>query len=300
MRHASPGLDALVQEQLLGRAVCDVLSDDDRGRLRGQRVLITGGGGSVGSELARQLASAGVGRLTLMDHSEYALFQIDHEIREAYPKVRLVTALGDISRHSDMRAACGAAEPHVVYHAAAYKHVTFAETAIVQALRVNALGALEAARTARATGARFVLISSDKAAEPRSVMGATKRFAEHLVLGEATEGFRPLVVRFGNILGSSGSVAEIDAQTSRSGAAPAGDGSRGDALLHDGVGGGLSRAQGGSHRRSDPRSSGWTWATPSAWAISRRELRPTSWRRAARRSASRRLGSVRARSCTRS
>jgi FlaA1/EpsC-like NDP-sugar epimerase len=99
--------------------------------------------------------------------------------------------------------------PQVVYHAAAYKHVTFAETAIVQALRVNALGAAEAARAARVAGARFVLISSDKAAEPRSVMGATKRFAELIVLGEATRRFRPIVVRFGNILGSSGSVAEI-------------------------------------------------------------------------------------------
>ncbi|HEX5213971.1 MAG TPA: SDR family NAD(P)-dependent oxidoreductase, partial [Vicinamibacterales bacterium] len=181
-----PNLDALVQEQLLGRAVCDVLSDDDRRALRGQRVLVTGAGGSVGSELARQLASAGAGRLTLMDHSEYALFQIDQEIREAYPKTCVAAALGDVSRRSDMRAACLVAEPQVVYHAAAYKHVTFAETAIVQALRVNSLGALEAARAARATGARFVLISSDKAAEPRSVMGATKRFAEYLVLGEAS------------------------------------------------------------------------------------------------------------------
>src|SRR5262245_28378449 len=159
-----PVLDALVQEQLLGRAVCDVLSDDDRRALRGQRVLITGAGGSVGGELARQLASSGVGRLTLMDHSEYSLFQIDQEIREAHPNTDVSTALGDVSRRADMRAACLAAEPHVVYHAAAYKHVTFAETAIVQALRVNALGALEAARAARAMSARFVLISSDKAA----------------------------------------------------------------------------------------------------------------------------------------
>jgi FlaA1/EpsC-like NDP-sugar epimerase len=123
--------------------------------------------------------------------------------------VNAVAVLGDVTRRPDLRAAMRTALPHVVYHAAAYKHVTFAETAIAQTLRVNALGALETAKAARDHGARFVLISSDKAAEPRSVMGATKRFAELVVLGEASAQFRPIVVRFGNILGSSGSVAEI-------------------------------------------------------------------------------------------
>jgi FlaA1/EpsC-like NDP-sugar epimerase len=137
----------------------------------------------------------------------------------AYPRVPVVASLGDVSRRSDVGAATLAADPHVVYHAAAYKHVTFAETAIVPALRVNALGAFEAARAARDAGARFVLISSDKAAEPRSVMGATKRCAEYLVLGQADGTFRPLAVRFGNILGSSGSVAEIMLQRAVAGLA---------------------------------------------------------------------------------
>jgi O-antigen biosynthesis protein WbqV len=203
------GLETAVQERLLGRAVCDVLTDVDRRRFGGQRVLVTGAGGSVGSELARQLACCGVGRLTLMDHSEYALFLIESEIRQRYPGLAVVPVLADVSRRADVRSACDAGEPHVVYHAAAYKHVTYAETALVQALRVNVIGAAEMARAARDGGARFVLISSDKAAEPRSVMGATKRFAEHAVLGEASAGFRPIVIRFGNILGSSGSVAEI-------------------------------------------------------------------------------------------
>jgi FlaA1/EpsC-like NDP-sugar epimerase len=189
--------------------VGDVLTDHDRRALQGQRVLVTGAGGSVGGELARQLAGCGVSRLTLMDHAEYALFQIESAIRLAFPDLSLVASLGDVTRAADLRAAMVSADPHVVYHAAAYKHVTFAETAIVPAIRVNALGAYEAARAARDAGARFVLISSDKAAEPRSVMGATKRCAEYFVLGEARGGFRPLVVRFGNILGSSGSVVEI-------------------------------------------------------------------------------------------
>ena len=202
-------LDPALQQRLLGRDVSEVLGAEDRLQLRGQRALVTGAAGSVGSELCRQLAASGVSRLTLMDHSEYALFKTESELRRRFPSVAIVSVLGDVTRRADLRPAIGAAEPHVVYHAAAYKHVTFAESAIVQALRVNALGAAEAARAAREAGARFVLISSDKAAEPRSVMGATKRFAELIVLGMATSVFRPVVVRFGNILGSSGSVAEI-------------------------------------------------------------------------------------------
>ena len=202
-------LDQALQQRLLGRDVSDVLGADDRLQLQGQRALVTGAAGSVGSELCRQLAACGVSRLTLMDHSEYLLFRTEAELRRSFPLVTIVPVLGDVTRRSDLRQAMAIAEPQVVYHAAAYKHVTFAETAIAQALRVNALGAAEAARAARDGGARFVLISSDKAAEPRSVMGATKRFAELIVLGMATPAFRPVVVRFGNIIGSSGSVAEI-------------------------------------------------------------------------------------------
>jgi O-antigen biosynthesis protein WbqV len=204
-----PTLDRALLERLLGRPIADVLTEADLPAFRGRRALVTGAGGSVGSELARQLAASGVSRLALMDHSEYALFRVESELRQAHPDVALVTALGDVTRRADVRAAFDAAQPDVVYHAAAYKHVTFAERAPVQTLRVNALGALEVARAARAANARFMLISSDKAAQPSSVMGATNRFAEHLILAEATPTFRPLVVRFGNVLGSSGSVAEI-------------------------------------------------------------------------------------------
>jgi FlaA1/EpsC-like NDP-sugar epimerase len=202
-------LDHELERRLLGRDVSAVLEADDRLRLQGQRALVTCAAGSVGFELCRQLAVCGVSRLTVMDHSEYGLFRMEGELRRSYPSLTIVPVLGDVTRRADLRQAMTAAEPHVVYHAAAYKHVTFAESAIVQALRVNALGAAATARAARDAGARFVLISSDKAAEPRSVMGATKRFAELTVLGMASAAFRPVVVRFGNILGSSGSVAEI-------------------------------------------------------------------------------------------
>jgi O-antigen biosynthesis protein WbqV len=198
-----------LQERLLGRPVRAVLDAADRIALAGERVLITGAGGSVGSELARQIAACGPERLVLLDHSEYALFEIERAIRDRHPALPIEAVLGDVSRRADLRAACGALVPHVVYHAAAYKHVTMTERAIVPALRANVLGTLEAARAARAAGARFVLISSDKAADPRSVMGATKRLAEVTTMSLASESFHPVAVRFGNILGSSGSLIEI-------------------------------------------------------------------------------------------
>ena len=117
--------------------------------------------------------------------------------------------LGDVTRRGDIRSACLRSRPRVIYHAAAYKHVVLTETAIVPAVRTNVLGTIETVNAARAVGARFVLISSDKAAEPQSVMGATKRLAEMAALGSATSLFRPVAVRFGNILGSSGSLVEI-------------------------------------------------------------------------------------------
>jgi FlaA1/EpsC-like NDP-sugar epimerase len=202
-------LDKEAQERLLGRATDGVLTSADRRALRGQRVLITGAGGSVGSELARQLASCGPQSITLLDHAEYNLFRVERDVRQAYPGLALSAVLGDVSRRADVRAACLLSRPHAIYHAAAYKHVPLAETAVVAAARVNVLGTAEAVRSAREVGARFVLVSSDKAAEPRSVMGATKRFAELLTLGQRSRLFRPIAVRFGNILGSSGSVVEI-------------------------------------------------------------------------------------------
>lgn len=206
-----------IQERLLGRPVRGLLTPADRRALAGQRLLVTGAGGSVGGELSRQLASCAPERLTLVDHSEYALFTIERELREQHAGVAIDAVLGDVSRRVDISAACCGARPYAVYHAAAYKHVPIAEQSIVPAIRTNVLGAIETARAAREAGARFVLISSDKAAEPRSVMGATKRLAELAALSLASETFRPVAVRFGNILGSSGSLVEIMARCVREG-----------------------------------------------------------------------------------
>lgn len=202
-------LDRRDQERVLGRSIGDVLTVHDNRAFSGQRVLVTGAGGSVGSELARQLAGCQPGMLGIFDHSEYNLFRIEAELRRLCPGVPLTVYLGDVSRRVDVRAACDQVRPHVVFHAAAYKHVTMAERSIIPAARTNVLGTVATLEAAKAVGARFVLISSDKAAEPSSVMGATKRFAELVTLDHAGPSFRPIVTRFGNILGSSGSVVEI-------------------------------------------------------------------------------------------
>src|SRR5439155_2244345 len=179
-------LDAVAQERLLGRPVRAVLTEKDRQTFAGQRLLVTGAGGSVGSELARQLAACGPASLTLFDHAEYNLFRVERELRQDFPDVNIVAVLGDVSRRADIRGACRTARPHAVYHAAAYKHVPIAERSIVSAARINVLGTVETVAAAREVGARFLLISSDKAAEPRSVMGATKRLAELVALSQAS------------------------------------------------------------------------------------------------------------------
>ena len=195
-------------ETLMDRPACLSLTPAERCALAGRRVLITGAGGSIGSELARQLARCRPEQLTLVDQSELNLFQIERELTETAPDVPLDVVLGDVTRGA-IRKACRAARPHVVYHAAAYKHVTMVERAVCSAVDANVLGTIQTVEAAREAGARFVLISSDKAASPQSVMGATKRLAEMVVMARATDWFRPIVVRFGNVLGSSGSVATI-------------------------------------------------------------------------------------------
>jgi FlaA1/EpsC-like NDP-sugar epimerase len=210
-------LDRAAEERLLGRPVESVLTAIDRRALKDRRLLVTGAGGSVGSELARQLAACEPASLTLVDHAEYNLFRVERRLRDEFPKLAIEAILGDVSRRTDVRAACLVTRPHAVYHAAAYKHVPITEASVIAAARTNVLGTVETIRAARDVGARFLLVSSDKAADPRSVMGATKRFAELVATYQRSRLFRPVVVRFGNILGSSGSVVEIMAEAVRQG-----------------------------------------------------------------------------------
>jgi FlaA1/EpsC-like NDP-sugar epimerase len=158
-----------------------------------------------------------IAALAVVDHSELGLFTLERALRAEWPHVRLEPYLADVSHEPAMRRIVGHVRPDVVYHAAAYKHVTMAERDVAAAVRVNVGGSLVTAAAAAAVGARFVLISSDKAADPTSVMGATKRAAEIGTLALASPAFRPVVVRFGNVIGSSGSVVELMREAIRSG-----------------------------------------------------------------------------------
>jgi FlaA1/EpsC-like NDP-sugar epimerase len=201
--------DDRLHERLLGRRARNVLTSRDRRAFAGARVLITGGGGSIGSALALEVARCQAARITIVEQSEYSLFEIERALAERYPDVEVEGVLGDVSRRQSIELACRRARPEIVFHAAAYKHVTMCERAVCAAVRTNVFGTLNTARAAADLGARFILVSSDKAAQAASVMGATKRLAELVVLARFTGLFRPIVVRFGNVIGSRGSLLEV-------------------------------------------------------------------------------------------
>lgn len=198
-------------EDLLGREPVQL---DEAGigvTLRGKTVLVTGAGGSIGSELCRQVARFGPARLVLYELSEFNLYTVEQDLGERFPGLELVRVIGDVKDPTHLQAVFGQWRPQVVFHAAAFKHVPLMEEAhnAWAALRNNTLGTWHAALAAREVQAeRFVLISTDKAVNPTNVMGATKRAAEMVVSALAAEpsATRFIAVRFGNVLGSSGSV----------------------------------------------------------------------------------------------
>lgn len=196
-------------EDLLGR---ELVSLDDRGLqelLVGSVVLVSGAGGSIGSELCRQIARFDPARLVLLDVSEFALYQINEELSGAFPGIDRRCWASDVRDHARVDEVFSVEKPTVVFHAAAYKHVPLMEHVNAwQAVRTNALGTWIMASTACRHGVdRFVLISTDKAVNPTNVMGATKRLAERLILMvNARKRTKIVAVRFGNVLGSNGSV----------------------------------------------------------------------------------------------
>jgi FlaA1/EpsC-like NDP-sugar epimerase len=178
----------------------------------GRRIMVTGAGGSIGSELCRQVLACDPGCLVLVEQSELALYTIEKELREIGAKPRIVPVLGSVLDGPAMRATMRAHGIDVVLHAAAYKHLPLVEANPIPGLENNVLGTkvlAEAARDARVD--RFILVSSDKAVRPTNVMGASKRLAELVVQDLATRatGTRFSMVRFGNVLGSSGSVIPL-------------------------------------------------------------------------------------------
>ena len=204
------GVRDIEPEDLLGR---DPVQLDEQGIdlvLHGKTVLITGAGGSIGSELCRQVANYRPVRLVLVELSEFNLYTIEQELGHRFPGLELVRLIGDVKDFDQMHRLFQAWKPQVVFHAAAYKHVPLMEEHNAwAALRNNTLGTYHAALASARSGVeRFVLISTDKAVNPTNVMGATKRAAEMVVSSLAADhpGTRFMAVRFGNVLGSSGSV----------------------------------------------------------------------------------------------
>jgi FlaA1/EpsC-like NDP-sugar epimerase len=206
-------------EDLLGRAPVNLDRAEIGNRLTDKVVLVTGGGGSIGSELCRQILSVGVRRLIVQDLSEYNLYRIEKELRGMNPELDLVCELGDVCDYTGLRHLFASYRPDVVYHAAAYKHVPMLENKIRAAVRNNIVGSWNVARLADEYGCSdFVMVSTDKAVNPGNVMGATKRVAEIICQTlDSRSKTRYITTRFGNVLGSAGSVVPLFREQIRKG-----------------------------------------------------------------------------------
>ncbi|MDQ2089866.1 polysaccharide biosynthesis protein [Marimonas arenosa] len=223
--HSLPSFATLVGEGELSQRMTPVSLSDLLGRSRlerelptvsdtysGRRILISGAGGSIGSELCRQLISCKPEMLILFDHSELALYTIQKEMRELASNIRIVPVLGSVCDRTLVDQVLVENKVDVVLHAAAYKHLPLVETNEIAGLENNVYGTKTIADAARAAGVeRFILVSSDKAVRPTNVMGASKRLAELVIQDLSTRSDSTLfsMVRFGNVLGSSGSVIPL-------------------------------------------------------------------------------------------
>lgn len=198
-------------DDLLGREPVSLDVELIAGYLKDQVVLITGAGGSIGSELCRQIAGFSPGRLILLGRGESSIYSIELELKEKFPHLDIQPVIGDVRDLSRMQRIFREHRPGFVFHAAAHKHVPYMELCPDEAVKNNILGTKYVAEAAYSAGTgTFVLISSDKAVNPASVMGATKRVAEMLVQNmNRRGGTRFVAVRFGNVLGSRGSVVPL-------------------------------------------------------------------------------------------
>jgi FlaA1/EpsC-like NDP-sugar epimerase len=201
-------------DDLLGRKAIRFCRETDRklleAEIRDKTVLVTGAGGSIGSELCRQIAQLGPRLLILFERHENSLYDLELDLRKEFPEQALLPIIGDILDVDKMDALFCANNVNLVYHAAAYKHVPMMEREPVEAIRNNVFGTLNLAKVARTHGVnKFILISSDKAVRPTNIMGTTKRVAELIMKGMLGGSTKFVAVRFGNVLGSNGSVIPV-------------------------------------------------------------------------------------------
>ena len=206
-------------EDLLERDVVKVDMGGISELIRGKTVMVTGGGGSIGSELCRQLAAYGPEELIIFDIYENNAYAIELELRRTYPELKLHVLIGSVRDEKRIDSVMAAYRPHIVYHAAAHKHVPLMERSPLEAVKNNVFGTLNTARAAAKHHVEhFVLISTDKAVNPTNVMGASKRICEMIVqsLAEGSDTCFA-AVRFGNVLGSNGSVIPLFREQIRQG-----------------------------------------------------------------------------------
>jgi FlaA1/EpsC-like NDP-sugar epimerase len=218
-----PAMSEIISSQGLGKQIRDVALEDLLGRsavhmdraqmerkLQNRVALVTGAAGSIGSELCRQIAACRPAALVAFDMAESALFHIEGEIRKEFPDVIFHAEIGSAQNRQRLSEICAAYRPHIVYHAAAYKHVPMMETHVFEAVENNVVGTFNIATVAREYGVEdLVMVSTDKAVHPTSVMGVTKRISELIIRSFEDPGSRHVSVRFGNVLGSNGSVIPI-------------------------------------------------------------------------------------------
>jgi len=198
-------------EDLLGRETVKICEDEVSGYIKNKTVLITGAAGSIGSELARQVASFGPKNIIILDHNENDVYFLQMELKVKYPELNFQVVIGDICDISLLKHVFSSYRPQVVFHSAAYKHVPLMEDNPFAGIKNNVFGSRNLIYACHHYGAeRFVLISTDKAVNPISIMGMTKRIAEMVLQSKAKSSpTRFMAVRFGNVIGSSGSVVPL-------------------------------------------------------------------------------------------
>ena len=197
-------------EDLLYRNAVNVIDEKTAAWYRGKNVLITGGGGSIGSELARQIAKIGPSRLTLLDNYENGVYDIQQELKTRYPELNLRVEIVNICDRDGVERVLSVNTPDIVLHAAAHKHVPLMERNVMEAVKNNVFGTLNVVEACEKYGVkRFIMISTDKAVNPTNVMGATKRMCEMIVQSRKGDKTSFSATRFGNVLGSNGSVIPL-------------------------------------------------------------------------------------------